>query len=45
MPWIRRRQQRKTALRAARMFVALEGLSNGRRRTRTAIRASLGASR
>jgi hypothetical protein len=45
MDWIRRRQERKAAIRAARMLVALEGLSNGRRRTRPAMRASLGASR
>jgi hypothetical protein len=44
--WIRRRQERKAAIRAARLLLALESLSTGPRRNhRATTRASLGASR
>jgi hypothetical protein len=43
--WIRRRQERKAAIRAARMLLALEVLSTAPRRGRRLTRASLGASR
>jgi hypothetical protein len=45
MAWIRRRRQRKTTVRAARLFLALEGLSAGRPRGRRVMRASLGPNR
>jgi hypothetical protein len=44
MAWIRRRRERRTTVRAARLFLALEGLSTGRRGRRV-MRASLGPNR
>jgi hypothetical protein len=41
MAWIRRRQERKAALRAARLLVVLDGLASGRTVSRRAARASL----
>lgn len=45
MAWIRRRQERKAARRAARLLVALDGLAGERKEHRRAARASLGATR
>jgi hypothetical protein len=45
MAWIRRRQERRAALRAARMLVALGSLAGERPERRRAARASLGATR
>jgi hypothetical protein len=45
MAWIRRRQERKTAIRVARLLVALDGLASARSQTRRVMRASLGANR
>jgi hypothetical protein len=45
MAWIRRRQERKAALRAARLLLVLDGLAGGRVAPRRTARASLGAVR
>jgi len=46
MAWIRRRQERKAARRAARLLLALDDLAGARRiLPRRAARASLGATR
>jgi hypothetical protein len=45
MAWIRRRQERKAAVRAARLLVALDELAGGRPKDRRAVRASFGATR
>jgi hypothetical protein len=45
MAWMQRRQERKATLRAARMLVALEGLSSARPKRRAVMRASVGAGR
>ncbi|MFY9577911.1 MAG: hypothetical protein WAQ33_01170 [Gaiellaceae bacterium] len=41
MAWIRRRKERKLAIRAARMLLALDGLASARVMSRRTARASL----
>jgi hypothetical protein len=45
MAWIRRRQERRVARRAARMLVALDGLAGNRAKPRNVLHASLGGTR
>jgi hypothetical protein len=45
MAWIRRRQERRAAVRAARLLLVLENLSSGRAKPRQLDRVSLGAGR
>jgi hypothetical protein len=45
MAWIRRRQERKAARRAARLLLALDGLASARVTPRRVARASVGAIR
>ncbi|MFL5966930.1 MAG: hypothetical protein ACJ747_10300 [Gaiellaceae bacterium] len=45
MAWIRRRRERKAALRAARMLLALQDLAGSRPAARRSARASLGTAR
>jgi hypothetical protein len=45
MAWIRRRQERKAARRAARLLVALDDLASSRTKPRRVAHASVGGSR